>query len=109
MIFAYLGGRPVGFVVATVSRDLPRLAFKRGLITTIGVLRPFRRRKIGTALVLEAVRWLASRGVEVVELSVDDDNPTGAPAFYASLGFRRAFRTLVYLKELGGVGPCPKA
>lgn len=108
-VLAYLGGEPVGYVVATVSKDLPELDFKRGFIMSIGVLKPHRRRGIGTALMLRAMRWLVSKGVEVIELTVDDDNPTGAPAFYASLGFRRAFRTLVFLKELKGEGPSPKA
>ena len=98
-LIAYLSGRPVGFVAAIVRKDLPRLAFKRGRIVSIGVLAPFRRRGIGTALMLAAIDWLTSKGVEVVELDVDDDNPTGAPAFYARLGFRRAYGILTFLRE----------
>ena len=99
VLFAYLADRPVGFIIASVSKDLPELEFKKGIIMDIGVLKPYRRKGIGTALMLEAINWIWSKGAEVVELSVDDDNPTGAPAFYARLGFRRAFRTLVYLRE----------
>ncbi len=99
VLFAYLADRPVGFVIASVSKDLPELEFKKGIIMEVGVLKPYRRKGIGTALMLEAINWIWSKGAEVVELSVDDDNPTGAPAFYARLGFRRAFRTLVYLRE----------
>ncbi len=98
VVFAYLEGRPVGFVVATVSKDLPELELKKGVICDIGVLKPHRRKGIGTALMLETVDWIWSKGADVVELSVDDENPTGAPLFYARLGFRRVFRTLVFLR-----------
>ena len=97
---AFLRGQPVGFVVASVSVDLPELAFKRGFISSIGVLKPFRRMGVGTSLMLAAVGWLASKGVEAVELGVDDGNPTGAPAFYERLGFRAAFKHLAFSKEL---------
>lgn len=100
VLLAFSSGRPVGFVVATVSKELESLSFKRGIIYEIGVSAPFRRRGIGTALMLAAIGWLASKGAEVIELSTDDDNPTGAPAFYARLGFKRAYRGLLFLKEL---------
>ena len=100
VVFAFLEGRPVGYVVASVSTDIAELEFKRGIISSIGVLKPYRRRGIGTALMLEAMRWLTSKGAEVVELGVDDENPTGAPAFYARLGFKRAYRHLTFEKEL---------
>jgi len=100
VVLAYLGEEPVGYVCATVSKDVAELAFRRGVICSIGVLKPCRRRGIGTALMLEAIRWLWSKGAEVVELGVDDENPTGALAFYARIGFRRAFRSLAFLREL---------
>jgi len=99
VVFALLDGRPVGFVVATVSKDLPELSFKSGFINAIGVLRAYRRQGVGTALMLEAIEWLTSKGAEVVELGVDDENPTGAPAFYRRLGFRVAFKHLTFLRE----------
>ena len=64
------------------------------------MLKPFRRRGIGTSLILEAIKWLSRKGAESIELDVDDANPTGAPQFYAKIGFKATFKTLTYLKRL---------
>ncbi len=100
IFMAELAGEPVGFVVASMSVNLPEPAFKRGFINSIGVLKPFRRMGVGTTIMSAAVSWLASKGVEVVELGVDNENPTDAPAFYGRLGFRAAFKHLAFSKEL---------
>ena len=99
-VIAWLGERPVGYVVATISDKPPGDRPKRGFISSIGVLKPYRRRRIGTALMLKAVEWLISKGAELIELGVDDENPSGALAFYTSLGFRPVYKTLTFLKEL---------
>ncbi len=99
-VIAWLKNNPVGYVVATISNKPSGNRPKRGYISSIGVLKPYRRRKIGTTLILEAVKWLTSKGAEIIELSVDDENPTGAPAFYKTIGFKTAFKNLIFLKNL---------
>ena len=97
---AYLGGEPAGYAVASISKRSRELSPKRGVVNSIGVLKPFRRREIGTALLLDAIEWLESKGAGVVELSVDDENLTGAKSLYESVGLRRAFGFLVLRKVL---------
>ena len=95
-LFAYWGRTPVGYVVLEVSEELRRTGRKVGEVSTIGVLRPYRRLGIGTALLLEGLKWLRERGVEEAVLKVDDDNPTGAVRLYEKLGFRVACKEFVY-------------
>ncbi|RLG96063.1 hypothetical protein DRO37_00505 [Candidatus Bathyarchaeota archaeon] len=100
VLIALIRGKPVGYVVATISDKPSRDRHKRGFISSIGILKPFRRRGIGTSLILEAIRWLSEKGAKSIELDVDDANPTGAPQFYAKIGFKATFKTLTYLKRL---------
>lgn len=73
---------------------------KLGYIHVVGVLKPYRRQRIGTALMYAAIRWLASRGVGAVELYVDSQNPTGAPRFFKKLGFRTIYKRLIFVRTL---------
>ena len=100
VLITLIRGKPVGYVVATISDKPSRDRHKRGFISSIGILKPFRRRGIGTSLILEAIRWLSEKGAKSIELDVDDANPTGAPQFYAKIGFKATFKTLTYLKRL---------
>jgi len=100
VVIAWFNDIPVGYVIATISDKPSGNRPKRGFISSIGVLKPYRRRKIGTILILEAVKWLISKGARLIELSVDDKNLTGALAFYTTIGFRTAFKTLTFIKKL---------
>jgi ribosomal protein S18 acetylase RimI-like enzyme len=64
-----------------------------GYVASLGVLRPFRRRGIATALLRHAFVTLAARGHREVGLSVDATSPTGAVAAYEGVGMsvRREF------------------
>lgn len=67
---------------------------------SIGVLKPFRRRGIGTSLMLHALNYLKSDEVEEAELDVDDSNPTRAIELYKKVGFKIVKKSLTYLKTI---------
>lgn len=97
--FAYLNDKPVGFVGAGIdTKYVSYRKAKRGWVMTIGVLKPFRRRGIGTALMLQALKFLKSMGMEEAELGVDDSNPTKAIELYKKIGFKVVKKDLTYLK-----------
>lgn len=95
-IFAYWDRTPVGYVVLEIGKKLVEAGRKVGEVSSIGVLRPYRRLGIGTALLLEGLEWLRERGMEEAMLEVDDDNPTGAIWLYEKVGFRVACKEFVY-------------
>lgn len=72
----------------------------RGWIATVGVRRAWRGRGLGMALLHHAFRVFYERGVRYVELSVDSENPTGAPRLYTRAGMHVEKRYLIYRKEL---------
>jgi mycothiol synthase len=99
--FAYLDGKPVGHVGAGIdTKFIKYKGVKRGWIMTIGVLKPLRRRGIGTALMLHALKLLKSKGMKEVELGVDDSNPTKAIELYKKVGFKVVKKDLTYLKTI---------
>jgi mycothiol synthase len=59
-----------------------------GWISVLGVRRPWRRRGLGQALLLQAFAELRRRGKPRVGLGVDGSNPTGAVALYERVGMR---------------------
>jgi len=100
--FAYLDDQPVGYVWAGIdSKFIQHKGIKRGWIIDIGVLKPNRRRGIGTALMQQGMEFLKSEGMTEVELGVDDSNPTKAIELYKKVGFRIALKELTYLRKIG--------
>jgi ribosomal protein S18 acetylase RimI-like enzyme len=96
-----LDDRPVGHVgVGIDTKFIKYKGIKRGWIMTIGVLKPFRRQGIGTALMLRALRFLKSKGMKEAELGVDDANPTKAIELYKKIGFKIVKKDLTYLKTI---------
>jgi mycothiol synthase len=98
--FALLEGKPVGHVGIWVDSKFVKFkGIKRGWIETIGVLKPYRRKGIGTSLILRGMEYLKSNGMTEVELGVDDSNPTKATKLYEKVGFRLIRKDLTYLKK----------
>ena len=58
-----------------------------GYLDWVGVRRPWRRRGLGRALVVEALRMLQARGVTTVGLGVDLQNENEAARLYESVEF----------------------
>jgi mycothiol synthase len=73
-----------------------------GWIDLLGVLRPYRRKGLGRALLLESMRLLRDRGMKELALGVDADSPTGATRLYESVGFRVRKTQVAYRKVLRG-------
>lgn len=66
----------------------------------LGVRRPWRKRGLGTALLLHSFRELRKRGCEATRLNVDAENLTGAVRIYERAGMYVAQRSDRYWKEL---------
>jgi mycothiol synthase len=100
-LFAYMSGRPVGYIVlGKATRFIELKGVKRGWILDIGVIKPFRRRRVGTSLLLEALKYLKAIHLEEAELHVDDTNPTKAIELYRKIGFQVVKKSLTYLKNI---------
>ncbi|MDQ3859273.1 MAG: GNAT family N-acetyltransferase [Actinomycetota bacterium] len=78
------------------SREDP----SRGYIAVLGVRRPYRRRGLGEALLLQAFRALSARGRRGADLHVDADSLTGATRLYARVGMAAHPRFATWEKEL---------
>jgi len=73
---------------------------KSGWLLDIGVLKTYRGKGIGAALMLHGMKTLRSQGMEEALLYVDDMNITKALELYEKVGFTAAKKEIVYLKEL---------
>jgi mycothiol synthase len=71
-----------------------------GHVNVLGVRRPWRRRGLGTALLLHAFSEFRRRGREKADLGVDAENLTGAVGLYERAGMSVAARFDSYEKAL---------
>jgi mycothiol synthase len=71
-----------------------------GWVGVLGVRRPWRRRGLGKALLLESFRRLRERGLPRAVLGVDAANPTGATRLYEGAGMSVVFESASYRKDL---------
>jgi mycothiol synthase len=71
-----------------------------GLVAALGVRRPWRQRGLGRALLLHTFGEFYRRGIELVSLGVDAENPTGATKLYESVGMITELERLVYERAL---------
>lgn len=97
---AYLAlfqNQPVGFVAVGIDEGLNvEKNVKYGWILEIGVLKPNRKKGVGTRLMLQGMNLLKAQGMESALLYVDDLNPTNAMKLYEELGFAAARKYIVY-------------
>ena len=71
-----------------------------GYVDQLAVRRPWRRRGLGSLLLLTAFAALRERGCPEAVLGVDSDNPSGAVGLYERLGMRRSTTHDFYEKVL---------
>jgi mycothiol synthase len=69
-----------------------------GWVSVLGVRKPWRRKGLGSALLLHSFRELRARGKQRVGLGVRADNATGAVRLYERVGMRVLSRMLWYEK-----------
>ena len=84
---------PAGFVICTVAHGV-------GWVDYLGVLRPWRKRGLGMALLRHAFGELHRRGHRRIALGVDANSLTGATRLYERAGMHMAQQHATYGKEL---------
>ena len=87
-----------GNEVAGFSMNRYRMGI--GWIRTLGVRRPWRKRGLGEALLLQSFGEFYQRGTKTIGLGVDAQNPTGATRLYQKVGMYIASEFVTYEKEL---------
>lgn len=80
--------------------SLNRYRMGIGWIRTLGVRRPWRKRGLGEALLLQSFGEFYKRGTKTIGLGVDAENPTGATRLYKKAGMHIAAEYVIYEKEL---------
>ena len=80
--------------------SLNRYRMGIGWIRTLGVRRPWRKRGLGQALLLQSFGEFYKRGTKTIGLGVDAQNPTGATRLYQRVGMYTASEYVTYEKEL---------
>lgn len=81
------------------EHDWESQGYSAGYTDLLGVRRGCRGRRIAAALLTHAMRVFADDGMQRAELDVDTDNPTGAPALYARLGYTKSEGSTLYSLE----------
>ena len=80
--------------------DNARYGFMRGYVESLGVLRSWRGRGVGRALLVCSLQALRERGMTEAALRVDTDNLSGALRLYESVGFHVLSKDTIYRKLL---------
>jgi len=95
--FAVLDNQSLGYAGIGIDEGLNKEKnMKWGWILDIGILKPYRKKGIGTRLMLHSMQSLKSSGMEEVLLYVDDMNPTNAIKLYKKLGFKALRKSIIY-------------
>jgi mycothiol synthase len=84
--------------LAGISLCAPERRADTGHVAVLAVRRPWRGRGLATALLLQSLRTLRSRGRRKADLMVDAENLTGAVRLYERVGMRVAKRSETYEK-----------
>ncbi len=90
------GGEAAGVVIDYVREEIGKI----GWVQILGVRRPWRRRGLGRALLLQAFDAFRARGLERAGLGVDASSVTGATRLYESVGMTISYRFDIYEKRL---------
>ena len=99
--FAVLKQKSVGYIGVGIDEKYNiEKNVKSGFILTIGVLKPCRRKGVGTRLMLQGLETLEAKGMTKAMLDVDDFNPTKPIKLYEKIGFKVAKKYLIYEKRL---------
>ena len=98
--FATLINESVGYIGVGVDEKYnTEKNVKNGFILTIGVLKPYRRSRIGTRLMLQGLETIKAKGMTKAMLEVNDFNPTKAHKLYEKVGFQVVEKYLIYEKQ----------
>ena len=99
--FAVFHKKNVGYIGVGIDEKYnTEKNVKSGIILDIGVLKPYRRKDIGTRLMLHSLGTLKAKGMTEAMLGVDDFNPTRAIKLYEKVGFKVVKKDFTYEKTL---------
>jgi len=94
-------GKFAAFCHCDISpKDNKRSGRNEGWISTLGTRRGFRRKGLGRAMLLSGMQRLKVAGVDIAKLGVDSENPLGAGHLYESVGFRKVYTQIMYVKDM---------
>lgn len=100
-VVAFAGEEVAGAVLNIIDDDENELFDRRrGLLDSVFVRRPYRRRGLARALILMSLRVLRERGMTSAWLGVDADNANAALDLYRSCGFETGLSTTAWRKPL---------
>ena len=100
VILTYLDDSPVGYCWTIIDAEENSKSEKnKGLIHMLGVDPGYRHQEIGKAILLNGLKDLKAKGVDIVELTVDSENPA-ACALYESVGFEVSAKMEWYEKTV---------
>jgi mycothiol synthase len=71
-----------------------------GWIGIVGVVKPWRKRGVASALIVESLHAFAEAGFTHAMIGVDSENPSGAYGLYQSLGFEPLHRSVTHQLEV---------
>jgi mycothiol synthase len=91
---AWAGEVPAGVAICRNRKGV-------GWVQVLGVRRPWRRRGLGRALLLQAFHEFRRKGLRHAGLGVDAESLTGANRLYESMGMRVTRRLEIFEKPLG--------
>jgi len=98
---AVLDNKNVGYVgVGIDERYNVEHDVKSGFVSGIGVLSAYRRRGIGTRLMLRGLKALKAKGMTSATLDTEDTNPTRAITLYEKVGFQVLQEYVTYTKDI---------
>jgi mycothiol synthase len=98
---AWDGDQVAGMVLSYIDeRENQAYQRKRGWTEDISVRRPWRRRGLARALLVQSLYAVRQRGMQEAALGVDTQNQTGALNLYEGVGFRAVKRWSTYRKPM---------
>ena len=99
--FAILNRQSVGYIGVGIDEKYNiEKKVRAGFVLGIGVLKPYRRKGIGTRLILHGLEMLKAKGMTKARLDVDDANPTKAIRLYEKIGFQPTKKWGIYERSL---------
>jgi mycothiol synthase len=100
VILTFLEDRLAGYCWTLINAEENAKRVKnKGLIHMLGVDPAYRNQEIGKAILLNGLEDLKGKGVDIVELTVDSQNPA-ACSLYESVGFEVYAKTEWYEKAV---------
>ena len=94
-------GRVAGYQLASHDAgSAESRGYTEGYTDLLGVRREFRGRGVAQALLADAMRRFAAAGMDMASLDVDSENPTGALALYAKMGYVAVNTSMAWDKDL---------